>query len=164
MLEQYASFFAASSQASAALVGLLFVALSIDVDLERGFRFKQFAFSETAFISLGGIFIISLLALLPSGLLLMTGASIVLSVIGIWGLLRRTHPQIKLVLLPVDFWQVFVTVGVYIWLAGTSLWLLTVEESVTLLNIFCMLLGILYVLSLIRAWRSLLIIKHYMSN
>ncbi|MDB5238176.1 MAG: hypothetical protein JWM46_446 [Candidatus Kaiserbacteria bacterium] len=159
MLEQYSAFFIASSQASAALVGLLFVALSIDAGLEREFRIKQYALSETAYISLAGIFTISLLTLLPAGLPLMAGASIIFSVIGI-GALLRLYFSLAQERVPMDMWHIFVTIAVYTILAGTGAWILVANATVGSLNLFCILLISLFGLSLIRAWRALRITKH----
>jgi hypothetical protein len=161
MLEPYTAFFAATSDASAALVGLLFIALSIDANLEKGSRIRQFSLTETAFIALGGIFVISLLALVPSGMPLMTGASIILSIAGTWSLLRRKHRYAVNVFLPVDSWYIFVTVCVYVVFAATSVWILATNGTVHSLNLFCALLVALFMLSLLRAWRALLITQHH---
>lgn len=165
MLGNYTVVFAASAGAAAALVGLIFVALTIDVGLEKEFRIKQYTLSETALISLGGIFVISLFALLPSGMLLMVGASIALSAFSIcniariWILLRRKRRYAPDVLLPVDYVVGSATVGTYILLASTSLWVLKMNGTVGSLNTFCTLLVVLFVLSLVRVWRTLLIIR-----
>ena len=124
MLQSYIDFFAATCGASAGLVGLLFIALSVDADLEKKFKIRQFTLTETAFIALGGIFVISLLALIPSGMQLMAGASILLSVAGTWSLLRRKHRYAANIFLPVDSWYIMVTMCVYVLFGLTSVWIL----------------------------------------
>jgi hypothetical protein len=158
MLEQYSTFFVACSQAASALVGLLFVALSIDVGLEREFRIKQYALSETAYISLVGIFVVSLLTLFPVGLTLIAGAAIIFSVVGSAGLLRQRRGFVH-ERLPMDLWYIAVTIGVYVVLAATSLWIMLTNGGRDSLNLFCLLFVILFGLSLIRAWRALRITK-----
>jgi hypothetical protein len=162
LLQQYIPFFTATSQAAAALVGLLFIALSIDVGLDRGSRIKQFALSETAFISLAGIFVISLLALLPYAVSLMAGVSVIFSVLGMVGLVRihryGNHEHLAL-----DLVYVFFTIGIYLALAGTSVWIFATGGTIDLLNIFCVLFVVLFGLSLIRAWRALKITKRHAS-
>jgi hypothetical protein len=158
MPEQYSAFFAACSQASSALVGLLFVALSIDVGLEREFRIKQYALSETAYISLVGIFIVSLLTLLPLGLSLIASAGIIFSLIGITGLLRL-YKNLDHEHVPMDMWYIFTTIGVYMVLAVTCLWIMMTDGGGTSLSLFCLVFVILFGLSLIRAWRALRITK-----
>ena len=164
MLEQYSAFFVATSGAAAALVGLLFIALSVDADLEKRSRIRQFTLTETAFISLAGIFVISLLALLPSGIPLMTSASILLSVAGTWSLLRRQHRYAANVFLPVDSWYIFMTIGVYVLFAATNIWIAATNGTIQSLNLFCALLVALFVLSLLLAWRALLINQHQASQ
>lgn len=163
MIQDYLSFFAVSAQTSATLVGLLFVALSIEVGLERESRIKQFSLSETAFISLGGILIISLLALLPFGIMFAAFASVILSIVGIGGLLR-IHRYFAHEHLPIDVWYIFVTLGIYVLLAGTAIWILLTNGTVALLDTFCVLIVFLFGLSLIRAWRALLIIRRHRSS
>lgn len=157
MPPEYIDFFMATCGASAGLVGLLFIALSVDADLEKKFRIRQFTLTETAFIALGGIFVISLLALIPSGMQLMSGAGIFLSIPGTWSLLRRKHRYAANVFLPVDSWYIMITACVYILFGITSVWILLTNGTTFLLNIFCVLIVALFVLSLLRAWRALLI-------
>jgi hypothetical protein len=162
MLDLYTSFFLASAGASAALVGLLFVSLSIDAELEKESRIRQFMLTETAFISLGGIFLISLLALLPDGTALSTAGGIMLSIIGIWSLVRRTHRVAdQLTFGAQDSWYLFVTVGVYFIFAATSLWIYATGGTIALWNAFCILIAVLSGISLVRAWRALLISKRH---
>jgi hypothetical protein len=163
MPSEYITFFTATATASATLVGLLFVALSIDVGLEHEYRSKQFALTETAFISLGGVFIISLFALLPADFRITIGAGILLAVIGLADLARieRLSSHVHY---PRDLWYIFVTVAVYVCLAGCSVLLIRQGVSATLLNLFCSLLAVLSAVSLVRAWRALLITKHKPSS
>lgn len=158
MPEQYSTFFVACSQAASALVGLLFVALSIDVGLEREFRIKQYALSETAYISLVGIFIVSLLTLLPLALSLIGGAGIIFSLIGIAGLLRL-HKNFDHEHVPVDTYYTFATIGVYIVLAANCLWIIMTDGGGYSLSLFSFLFVVLFGLSLVRAWRALRITK-----
>ena len=158
MPEQYSTFFVACSQAASALVGLLFVALSIDVGLEREFRIKQYALSETAYISLVGIFVVSLLTLLPLELSLIAGTGIIFSLVGIVGLLRL-YKNLDHEHVPMDMWYIFTTIGVYIVLASTCLWIMMTNGGGESLSLFCLLFVVLFGLSLIRAWRALRITK-----
>jgi hypothetical protein len=65
--DSYHDFFLASVGASAALIGLLFVAISVAPEHVFGSaaQGERFAFAVSAFIALGNIFFISLGALLP---------------------------------------------------------------------------------------------------
>lgn len=158
MITAYGNFFAVLSTGAATLVGLLFVALSIDVGLEHEFRVRQFVLSETAFISLSGIFIISLLALLPSGQFFMAVAAILLALFGISDLGRvnraATHTHY-----PRDLWYISITIGAYFFLALNAISILRYGASGPWLASFATLLVILAGLSLLRAWRALLITK-----
>lgn len=158
MPAEYLSFFSTIAEASATLLGLLFVSLSIDVGLENEFRVRQFALSETAFVSLGGIFIIALLALLPSGLVLAAGGGIGLSFAGVIDLGRIQKLATRLDQ-PLDVWYITATIGTYGCLAACSTWLLVSGKLDLSLHIFCGLLVILSLVSLVRAWRALLINK-----
>ena len=154
----YLSFFSAIAQASATLVGLLFVALSIDVGLEHEYRAKQFALTETAFISLGGIFVISLLALLPGDARALPIGGLVLAVVGIADLVRIQR-IVEHIHYPRDLWYIFITIAAYICLGASSYWMLHTSISDGLLGLFCIILVLLAGLSLARAWRALLITK-----
>jgi hypothetical protein len=95
---------------------------------------------------------------------MMADVSIFLSIAATWSLLRRKHRYAANVFLPVDSWYIFATVGVYIVFAGTSIWMLATSATSNSLNLFCVLLVALFVLSLLRAWRALLITQHQMAQ
>lgn len=118
----------------------------------------------SAIVPLGGIFLISLLALFPSGVLPVACVSILFSIVGSWALLNHDHRYPSHVHQPSDYWYIFLTVTVYVLLAGTSIWILLTDATPYSLDVFCGLIVILFGLSLIRAWRALLITKHHPST
>jgi hypothetical protein len=159
MPADYFSFFSTIAEASATLVGLLFVALSVDVGFENEERrAKQFALSETAFISLGGIFIIALFGLLPDGINFSAVMGVVLALVGIADLVRIQRLAAH-VHYPRDLWYIFITIALYVCLAICCLWILFGTLTSGLLDLLCALLILLAGVSLARAWRALLITK-----
>src|SRR6266700_1855399 len=87
----FANFFVASTGAGAALVGLLFVALSIapEQTVLEGASLEKRALATSAFTALLNAFFISLAALIPSSNLGWT--ALVLSLVALTGLLMGTY-------------------------------------------------------------------------
>jgi hypothetical protein len=155
MIDDYRSFFAASSGASAAFIGLLFVALSF-IDSENvsdAAKAWRRIIANSSFSQLANIFFVSLMGLLPNPHnFALTGC--VMAVLGILVSFRllpqtinrertdRTAPTILGLL----------TVGVYVLELVTAAGLLHNPNSQGFFNYFIVAIVFLYAGALVRAW------------
>jgi hypothetical protein len=86
VLDQYARFFSASATASAAFIGLLFVAVSVvnRDDSQHATRERRTVLAGSAFLALVDIFFVSLLSSIGGPVVLAT-TSVVMAVVGLLG-------------------------------------------------------------------------------
>lgn len=160
MPDQYASFFGASTAASASFIGLLFVALSIvdrdDADpVERG---RRTLLADSSFLVLADIFFVSLGAL-TGGAIALAGGSLAMSTIGLlaysWILQRGRrsgyyapgHPNRKLNLV-----FAIVTAGSFSVQLALSVGLLLHPQSSALVRALVLVLVLLFATALGRCW------------
>jgi hypothetical protein len=156
---EFLNFFMASTGAAAALVGLLFVAVSLAPEqiVTRGAPVERRAVAGSAFTALINAFFISLVALIPHfnfGTLIVpfSSLSLLTSLLQAWSLLR-----------PRKGWQSFLRRAVLVCLSlglyGLELWngvgLITDPTQVGFVyGLLFVLLGI-FILALTRAWELL---------
>lgn len=160
MLDQYAHFFAASTNISAGFSGLLFVALSVvnRDESQHATRERRTVLAASAFLALADIFFVSLASSLGGSVTLAT-ASVVMAAVGLLGTSRlmprarragnfaRGFPKRRLNL-------VFATVAVTLYAAQLVLGiaLLSDSQSAGLTRALVFLLVALFVSALGRAW------------
>lgn len=156
---EFANFFIASASAGAALVGLLFVAVSLAPEqvVTRRAPLERQAVAGSAFTALVNAFFISLFALIPhfyisAGILPVGGLSLVTSLIqawhllrlrkGWWSLLRRAF----LVLLSVTLYGLELVNGFQLSTAPSQVW--------SIAGLIWCLIGA-FGIGLVRAWELL---------
>jgi modulator of FtsH protease len=155
MTEAYQDFFLASVGASAAFIGLLFVALSFidDEKTNEKVRNWQRIIASSSFAQLANIFFVSLAGLLP-GVRYVALTGCVVAVLGIvisFRLLpqttdsQRTGRRTPTVL-------GMAAAGVYVLEFVTSAWLLHWSGGQTVLDYFMLAIILLYAGALARAW------------
>jgi hypothetical protein len=155
--DTYHDFFLASVGASAALIGLLFVAISVSPERVFGTEAQgeRLTFAVSAFIALGNIFFISLAGLLPY-------PNIGVTIVAAGG-----SGIINTFLLILDIWQRRLRRGARSWtllLGGLAIYMLEVWWGIELLrhparvsaleNVTIVLL-VAYAVALARAWELL---------
>jgi hypothetical protein len=163
MIGSYYEFFSASASASAAFIGLLFVAVSF-IDNEKVDEVTQNwrrILANSSFSQLVNIFFVSLASLIPeSHSFAMVG--LVMSVLGL---------LVSLKLLPKTVQQEktgrssptrlgLIAVAAYLLQLVTSIGLIQHPDNKTLLNYFVLAIIILYAGALARAWEITGIRKH----
>jgi hypothetical protein len=156
MPEQYLNFYLASVGASAALIGLLFVALSIEAELEKEAKLLRYLLSQNSFIALMGIFLISLLALLGVNPWLFTGATLIFVFTGLgymFGGRNSTSAKMS------DKAYVGLTITTYLALGACAVWIAVTDNIQLAWQVFGFILIIHFALAVTRAWRSLIITK-----
>jgi hypothetical protein len=158
--EAFHDYFLATSGAGAALVGLLFVAVSIAPErtVMSGAPVERRAVATSAYTALLNAFFLSLVALLPQTNL--GGAALVLSLIGLadqcklgWDLLRYSQRRWLSMLRR----AVLILVGLLLYgheLYNAILLLLSPTDSAPVSTLAPLLLGI-YALGMARAWQLL---------
>ena len=156
---EFANFFIASASAGGALVGLLFVAVSIAPEqiVAAQAPVERQAVAGSAFTALMNAFFISLFALIPNfniGFVIMPFSFICLltSLIQAWRLLRRTNYWLSLLR---RAFLVLISVALY----GLELWngyqlFTNPSQSGYVYNLISFILGA-FALGLIRAWELL---------
>jgi hypothetical protein len=154
MIESYTNFFIASTEASAAFIGLLFVAVSfIDRDDNRNPNHKwQRTVANSSFAQLVNVFFVSLVGLLPHTQALPL-AGIITAVLGLLLSFKMLIPTLKqtpdrhgLTLLG------FIAPCAYLLELITSFILLRNSNNDTLMSYLILAIVILYVGALARAW------------
>jgi hypothetical protein len=160
VLDDYATFFAASSGASAAFIGLLFVALTIanQEDRDEQTRARRDALAGASFAQLLDAFFVSIVSL-TGDTHVFAGASVVMAGVGLWatsqllprvirtGNWSRAAPHRKRnIALPV------VSILVYVLQLGTAAALLVVPHSSVLQRIAVLMMLGLYAGALARSW------------
>ena len=160
-LAQFTAFFGASAGAGAALVGLLFVAVSIAPERVFGkdARFEQQLLASSAFTALINAFFISLGSLIPSTSTMPTGIVVLVlgalafvnSVALLINTLRRTTvtTNLRSIVLVIG------GVGIY----GLEVWnaisLLRTPSNIDPVYTICALLVAVYGFGIVRAWQLL---------
>lgn len=155
MVDVYRDFFVTSVGASAAFIGLLFVALSFvdDEKTDKKVRNWRHIMANSSFAQLANVFFVSLAGLLPASreLALMGCVMAVLGIVIAFRLLPQTTNQQRTgrhtpTLLGIA------TVGVYVLELVTALWLLRWSGGQTILGYFILAIILLYAGALMRAW------------
>lgn len=160
MLEMYTNFFIASSGASAAFIGLLFVALTIvnNEDPEGKGRMRRSVLAGSSFAQLLDAFFVSIIGLIGS-VASFTGVSLVMALFGLFvtgrllprairaGTLARNTPNRRLnMALPI------VSITTYVLQAGFAIGSLVHPESAELVRLLVLVTLALYGSALARAW------------
>jgi hypothetical protein len=156
---EFANFFIASASAGAALVGLLFVAVSLAPEqiVTRHAPMERQAVAGSAFTALINAFFLSLVALIPHidfGLVIVpvSGLCLVISLIQAWPLLRRRKGWQSLLR---RAFLVVLSVGLYGLELLNGLQLLTAPSQAGIIyGLVSCLIGA-FALGLIRAWELL---------
>jgi hypothetical protein len=156
---EFGNFFFASAGAGAALVGLLFVAISINPDRIFSSRadIERQAIAGSAFNALLNAFFVSLGALIPKTNLGYT--ALILSVVGLFGTLQLLRPLLKgwrdwLHLLQRLFWTALVLI-MYGLEAYYSVDLINHSDNTDMVYSLAFLMFAFYGLGVVRAWQLL---------
>lgn len=154
----YSSFLVASTQASAALIGLLFVAISIAPErvFGAGSEATRRAMALSSFTALANVFFVSFGSLIPDltfGIMVIVAGAVatsqtlsLLTMTGNWRREQRLVRGLTLFVASLGVYAYEVIVGVQLLYSPASNWLYTAIES--------LMLGI-FAIGLARAWELL---------